>query len=139
MTLTAIIVDDEPLARGLLTAILDDIDGINVVAECKNGFDAIEAVIEHTPDVMFLDIEMPEMDGFDVIQAIQTDILPKVVFTTAYAEYAIEAFRVQALNYVLKPLDDVKIRESVERVKTCLLYTSPSPRDKRQSRMPSSA
>ena len=91
MTLTAIIVDDEPLARGLLTAILDDIDGINVVAECKNGFDAIEAVIEHTPDVMFLDIEMPEMDGFDVIQAIQTDILPKVVFTTAYAEYAIEA------------------------------------------------
>ncbi len=121
MTLTAIIVDDEPLARGLLTAILDDIDGINVVAECKNGFDAIEAVIEHTPDVMFLDIEMPEMDGFDVIQAIQTDILPKVVFTTAYAEYAIEAFRVQALNYVLKPLDDVKIRESVERVKTLLV------------------
>ena len=70
---------------------------------------------------MFLDIEMPEMDGFDVIQAIQTDILPKVVFTTAYAEYAIEAFRVQALNYVLKPLDDVKIRESVERVKTLLV------------------
>jgi len=82
--LTAIIVDDEPLARNLLTAILDEIIGVNIVAECKNGFEAIEAVIEYTPDVMFLDIEMP------------------------------------ALNYVLKPLDDEKIRESVERVKMSL-------------------
>jgi len=118
--LTAIIVDDEPLARNLLTAILDEIIGVNIVAECKNGFEAIEAVIEYTPDVMFLDIEMPEMDGFSVIKAIQTDILPKIIFTTAYAEYAVEAFRVKALNYVLKPLDDEKIRESVERVKMSL-------------------
>jgi len=118
MILTAIIVDDEPLARGLLAAILDDIDGVNIVAQCQNGPEAIEAVIEHTPDVMFLDIEMPQMNGFEVIQAIQADILPKIIFTTAYAEYAVEAFRVQALNYVLKPLDDEKIRESVERVRT---------------------
>lgn len=120
MMLNAIIVDDEPLARSLLAAILADIPDLKIVAECKNGFEAIEAVVAHTPDVMFLDIEMPEMNGFAVIQAIQTDILPKIIFTTAYAEYAVEAFRVQALNYVLKPLDEDKIRESVERVKKSL-------------------
>lgn len=120
MTLTAIIVDDEPLARNLLAAILEDIDEVDVVAQCQNGFEAIEAIIEHVPDMMFLDIEMPEMNGFSVINAIQSDILPKIIFTTAYAEYAVEAFRVQALNYVLKPLDDEKIRESVQRVKIAL-------------------
>ena len=120
MILTAIIVDDEPLARNLLAAILDDIADLKIVAECKNGIEAIEAVVEYTPDVMFLDIEMPEVDGFAVIKAIQTDILPKIIFTTAYAEYAVEAFRVQALNYVLKPLDEDKIRESLERVKRAL-------------------
>lgn len=120
MTLTAIIVDDEPLARSLLAAILGEIEGVNIVAQCRNGLEAIEAVIEHTPDVMFLDIEMPQMNGFEVIQSIQADILPKIVFTTAYAEYAVEAFSVQALNYVLKPLDDKKVYESVQRVKAFL-------------------
>ena len=120
MILTAIIVDDEPLARNLLSAILADIADIKIVAECENGIEAIQAVVEHAPDVMFLDIEMPEVDGFAVIKAIQTDILPKIIFTTAYTEYAVEAFRVQALNYVLKPLDEDKIRESIERVKTAL-------------------
>jgi len=117
MTLTTIIVDDEPLARNLLRAILEEIGDIQVIAECKNGFEAVEAVMRYSPDVMFLDIEMPEMNGFAVINAIQADILPKIIFTTAYAEYAVEAFRVEALNYVLKPLDDQKIRESVKRVK----------------------
>ena len=76
MILTAIIVDDEPLARSLLAAILGDIPNLQIVAECKNGIEAIEVVVEYTPDVMFLDIEMPEVDGFAVIKAIQTDILP---------------------------------------------------------------
>ncbi len=116
-TLTAIIVDDEPLARNLLAVILDDIGGVEVTAQCQNGFEAIDAVMKYKPDVMFLDIEMPEMNGFDVIKSIQSDMLPKVIFTTAYAQYAVEAFRVKALNYVLKPLDDEKIRESIERVK----------------------
>ena len=84
MILTAIIVDDEPLARNLLSAILADIADIKIVAECENGIEAIQAVVEHAPDVMFLDIEMPEVDGFAVIKAIQTDILPKIIFTTAY-------------------------------------------------------
>ena len=120
MSLTAIIVDDEPLARSFLASILDDIEGVQVMAHCQNGFEAVKAVTEHLPDMMFLDIEMPEMNGFDVIKAIQADILPKIVFTTAYAEYAIDAFRVHALNYVLKPLDDEDIRESIKRVTLAL-------------------
>ena len=120
MTLTTIIVDDEPLARSLLSSILEDMEDVHVVAECQNGFEAIQAITEFLPDMVFLDIEMPEMNGFDVINAIQADILPKIIFTTAYAEYAVEAFRVEALNYVLKPLDDEKIRESIERVKSSM-------------------
>jgi len=120
MSFTAVIVDDEPLARSLLTAILQDIGQVEIVASCQNGFEAIEAVATHNPDVMFLDIEMPQMNGFTVIKAIQADRLPEIIFTTAYAQYAVEAFQVQALNYVLKPLDDEQIRESVERVKKAL-------------------
>lgn len=120
MTLRAIIVDDEPLARALLTSILDDIDAVEIVATCANGYEAVEAVLAHAPDMMFLDIEMPEMNGFDVIRAIQSDLLPKIIFTTAYAQYAVEAFRVQAINYVLKPLDDNAIAESVERVRSTM-------------------
>lgn len=120
MSLTAVIVDDEPLARSLLAAILGDIEDVQIVAQCKNGFEAVEAAAQHMPDMMFLDIEMPEMNGFDVIKAIQADILPKIIFTTAYAAYAVDAFAVQALNYVLKPLDDAKIRDSVDRVRLAI-------------------
>jgi len=127
MTLTAIIVDDEPLARNLLEAILEDIGGVEILAICQNGFEAIDSVAKYTPDMMFLDIEMPQMNGFAVIKAIQADILPKIIFTTAYAEHAVEAFRVKALNYVLKPLDDDKIRESIDRVKTALGIGDSSP------------
>lgn len=127
MMLTAIIVDDEPLARSLLAAILEGLENVQVVAHCQNGFEAVEAVIKYKPDVMFLDIEMPEMNGFEVVKAIQADILPKIIFTTAYAEYAVDAFRVKALNYVLKPLDDDEIRESLERVKLALLSEDTQP------------
>lgn len=120
MRLTAVIVDDELLALDLLTAILADYSQVDIVAKCSNGFDAVDAVLHHAPDILFLDIEMPEMTGFDVIRAIQGDIMPKVIFTTAYSQYAVEAFKVQALNYVLKPLDDDKIRESLLRAKDAL-------------------
>lgn len=120
MSIQAIIVDDEPLARALLCSILDDIDDVEILAVCKNGFEAVDAVLSHDPDVMFLDIEMPGMNGFDVINAIQSEILPKIIFTTAYADYAVEAFRVQALNYVLKPLNDDAIKTSILRVKSAL-------------------
>ncbi len=126
MTIRAIIVDDEPLARGLLMAILEDVAGIEVIAQCQNGFEAVEAVLTHTPDVMFLDVEMPEMTGFDVIKAIQSDIMPMIVFTTAYAQYAVEAFRVRALNYVMKPLSEDEIEQSVIRVREALATAAPT-------------
>ena len=120
MSIRVIIVDDEELALNLLSSILTDIEGIELVAQCKNGHEAVEAVMTHSPDVMFLDIQMPEINGFDVIAAIQGDVLPLVIFTTAYAEYAINAFRVQAVDYVLKPLNEDNILESVARAKTLL-------------------
>lgn len=120
MSIRVVIVDDEELALNLLSSILMDIEGIEVVAECKNGHEAVEAVMTHNPDVMFLDIQMPEMNGFDVIAAIQGDIFPLVIFTTAYAEYAVNAFKIQAVDYVLKPLNEDNIAESIERAKTHL-------------------
>ncbi len=120
MSIRVIIVDDEELALNLLSSILMDIEGVEVVAQCKNGHEAVKAVMIHNPDVMFLDIQMPEMNGFDVIAAIQGDVLPLVIFTTAYAEYAINAFKVQAVDYVLKPLNEDNILESVARAKTLL-------------------
>lgn len=116
----AIIVDDEPLARDLLEAILSDIADIEVVEICKNGHEAVEAVMKTAPDVMFLDIEMPGLNGFDVINRLQADIMPKVIFTTAFSDYAIEAFRVNALNYILKPLHEEAVKESLNRVRETL-------------------
>lgn len=120
MTLRVVIVDDEPLALSLLSAILGDVDDVEIVAICQEGREAVEAVLTHEPDILFLDIHMPEMNGFDVIAAIQSDQMPLVIFTTAYAEYAVEAFKVQALDYVLKPLADQAIMDSLERARVTL-------------------
>jgi len=118
--LKIIIVDDEPLARDLLDAILSEIDDVEITAICANGREAIDAVIKHSPDVLFLDIEMPVLSGFDVINALQSDILPKIIFTTAFSHYAIEAFKVNALNYILKPVHEDMVKESLERVRMSL-------------------
>lgn len=120
MSIRVVIVDDEELALNLLASILADIEGIDLVAECRNGREAVEAVSKYNPDVMFLDIQMPEMNGFDVIAAIQGDILPLVIFTTAYAEYAVNAFKIQAVDYVLKPLTEENITESISRARAIL-------------------
>ena len=116
-----VIVDDEPLARDLLEVILSDIKTVEVVAICSNGHQAIDAVITHAPDVLFLDIEMPGLNGFDVIKALQSDILPKIIFTTAYSDYAIEAFKVNAVNYILKPLTEKAVQESLERIEKSMV------------------
>jgi len=120
MTLRIVIVDDEPLALTLLASILDDAVDVELVARCLNGYEAIDAVIEHQPDVLFLDIHMPGLNGFDVISKIQSDIMPLVIFTTAYADYAVEAFQVQAIDYVLKPLEDHMIMTSLERARAAI-------------------
>ena len=124
MTLRVIIADDEPLARCYLATILTERDDVEIVTECENGRQTIDAVLAYRPDVLFLDIQMPGMTGFDVIDNIQSDLLPKIVFTTAYAEFAVEAFKVGAVNYVLKPLEDAQVFESLDRAKT--LMTSKS-------------
>ncbi|WP_440906014.1 LytR/AlgR family response regulator transcription factor [Catenovulum sp. SX2] len=110
-----IIVDDEPLALSLIKAKLSKHPQINIVAECQNGRKALEKIQQHAPDLVFLDIEMPGLNGFDVIQKIQNDLMPLIVFTTAYDQYALNAFDVNAVDYILKPIDEEHIQRAVER------------------------
>jgi two-component system LytT family response regulator len=113
--LNAIIVDDEQLARRGLSLRLQQLPEVDVVAECANGEEALLAVAQHNPDLLFLDIQMPGMDGFDVVEKLQGDDMPLVIFVTAYNEYAVEAFKIHAIDYVLKPVDDDRLHEAVQR------------------------
>lgn len=113
--LTAIIVDDEHLARRGLTVRLQQLPEVDVVAECANGEEALLAVAAHNPDLLFLDIQMPGMDGFAVVERLQGDTMPMVIFVTAYNEYAVDAFKVHAVDYVLKPVEDDRLHEAVQR------------------------
>jgi two-component system LytT family response regulator len=113
--LRTLIVDDEPLALKLIRKHLDKIPEIEIIGECKNGREAFEATMELGPDLMFLDIQMPGMTGFDVVQKLQADVVPLVVFTTAYEQYALEAFDVHAVDYILKPLDVDHLQRAVDR------------------------
>lgn len=113
--LKTIIVDDEPLALGLMRAKLNKFDSINIVTECKNGREAIEAILEHEPDLVFLDIQMPEMNGFEVIHKTQSELTPMIIFATAYEQYALDAFKINAVDYILKPLDDEQLSRAVKR------------------------
>lgn len=114
-TLRTIIVDDESLARRGLAIRLQQIPQVDVVAECTNGLEALNAIAEHSPDLVFLDIQMPGMDGFDVIGHLQSDNMPMIIFVTAFNEYAVDAFKVHAIDYVLKPIDDDRLHEGIER------------------------
>jgi two-component system LytT family response regulator len=114
-TLNAIIVDDESLARRGLALRLQHIPLVDVVAECANGQEALQQIAELSPDLLFLDIQMPGMDGFELISQLQTDNMPMVIFVTAYDQYAVEAFKVHAVDYVLKPIDDDRLHEAIER------------------------
>lgn len=108
-----LIVDDEPPARNLLQEYLDDVDRVEVIGTCGTGREAIEAINEQVPDLVFLDVQMPGLDGFDVLERI--DVLPDVIFSTAYDEYAIEAFDAGAVDYLLKPYSKGRFRKAVER------------------------
>lgn len=114
-SLRAIIVDDESLARRGLALRLQQIPMVDVIAECANGQQALEAIAEHSPDLVFLDIQMPGIDGFEVIRQLQTDNLPMVIFVTAFDQYAVDAFKVHAVDYVLKPIDDDRLHEAIDR------------------------
>ena len=113
--LRTIIVDDEPLARRLMRTMLSDIEDIELVAECRNGREALAAVQGFQPDLMLLDIKMPGMTGFDVVRELQADIMPMVIFCTAYQRYALDAFDLHAVDYLLKPVDEGRLQRAVAR------------------------
>jgi two-component system, LytTR family, response regulator len=109
-----IVVDDEPPARGILLEMLGEHPQFEVVAECANGYEAVKAITAHRPDLLFLDIQMPKLDGFEVLELL--DSRPDVVFVTAYDEYAVRAFEAQALDYLLKPFTRERFAQVLERV-----------------------
>ena len=115
--LRAIVVDDEALARRGLKIRLDQIGGVDVVGECRNGREAVATIATDLPAVVFLDIQMPGMDGFDVVRELQADSMPMIVFVTAFDQYAVNAFDVHAVDYVLKPVDEERLRTAVNRVR----------------------
>ncbi|MBY6212810.1 LytTR family DNA-binding domain-containing protein [Microbulbifer agarilyticus] len=118
--LKTVLVDDEPLALQLLQSLLEDIPDIEVITTCRNGREALNAVATHLPDLLFLDIQMPGMNGFDVIGRLQGDIIPQVIFATAYDHYAVEAFDVNAVDYVLKPMEPERLALAVDRARARL-------------------
>ena len=113
--LKALIVDDDPLALMLLREKLNKYPNISIIAECKNGREAIATTLELAPDLIFLDIKMPEIDGFGVIKKLQTDILPLIIFVTAYKQHAFDAFDVNAVDYIIKPIEDTYLQRAISR------------------------
>jgi len=111
-----ILIDDEPLARSLLAELLEDEKDIEIVASCNDGFEGMKAIQEHQPDLIFLDIQMPKITGFELLELL--DNPPKVIFTTAYDEYALKAFEVNALDYLLKPVSIDRLQKALEKVRT---------------------
>jgi two-component system LytT family response regulator len=114
----ALIVDDESLAREALLVMLSDDPEIEVIAQCRNGKEAVTVIREHSPDVVFLDIQMPEMDGFQVIEEIGAMQMPVTIFVTAYDKHALRAFEAHALDYLLKPFDHDRFDSALQRAKT---------------------
>jgi two-component system, LytTR family, response regulator LytT len=119
MAMNTVIVDDERPARDELVYLLKDLPEINLVAQGKNGLEAIALIREHNPDLVFLDVQMPGLDGFGVIQKlVECKVpIPQIVFATAYDHYAVQAFEVNAVDYVLKPFDKTRVAQAVQRAK----------------------
>src|SRR5438105_6543399 len=119
MPLSAVIVDDEQLARDELAYLLKGVGDVDVVAQGKNGVEAVSLIREHNPDLVFLDVQMPGLDGFGVIKKLldKKIPLPKIVFATAFDQYAVKAFEVNAVDYLLKPFDKKRVTQSVQKAK----------------------
>jgi two-component system, LytTR family, response regulator len=117
MTIRTLVVDDEEWARRRLIAFLRPLADVSVVGECARGVDAVEAIRDLAPDLVFLDVQMPDFDGFEVLQSIGPELMPLVVFATAYDEYAVRAFEAHALDYLLKPFDQDRLTLSVARAR----------------------
>ena len=115
--MNALIVDDEALARRGLKHRLNAIGGVNIVGEARNGREAVKKIRVLSPDLVFLDIQMPGMDGFDVIMELQGETMPTILFVTAFDEFAIKAFEVSAIDYLLKPVEDDRLKEALAKVR----------------------
>lgn len=116
-TIRALIVDDEPLARTIVRKMLERHNEVEILAECENGIEAIEQIESKKPDLVFLDVQMPEVDGFAVIRAVEPGCLPHIIFVTAYDRYALKAFEVHALDYLLKPFDEDRFEAALDRAR----------------------
>lgn len=117
MIFSAIVVDDEEYARDIIRSLLAQDDSIKLLAECGNGAEAIERISEYKPDIVFLDIQMPEVNGFEVIEATREKHNPHYIFTTAYDSFALKAFEVNAIDYLLKPFDDDRFFNALHKAK----------------------
>jgi len=119
MPLSTVIVDDEELARDELTYLLKNAGDVNIVAQGKNGLEAVNLIKEHNPDLVFLDVQMPVLDGFGVIKKLldKKIPLPKIVFATAFDQYAVKAFEVNAVDYLLKPFDKKRVAQSLQKAR----------------------
>jgi len=128
LALSAVIVDDEQLALDELSYLLKSVDDVDVVAQGHNGLDAVNLIKEHSPDVVFLDVQMPGLDGFGVIKKLidRKINLPQIVFATAYDQYAVKAFEVNAVDYLLKPFDKKRVGQAIEKARRKLQGKSPS-------------
>jgi two-component system, LytTR family, response regulator len=113
LKIRALVVDDEPVARDRVVWLLQQQADIELVGECSNGLETVTAIEQLAPDLVFLDVQMPEMDGFEVVRALEAGHVPAVVFVTAYDEYAVRAFEVHALDYLLKPFSSIRFRATL--------------------------
>ncbi len=120
MALSAIIADDESPARNKMVRLLNDIEDVEVVFVAANGLEAFNAILEHKPDVAFLDIEMPGMNGLDVVEQLEMEDMPQIVFATAYNEHAIKAFDLDAVDYLLKPFNAERLQQAIDKIQARL-------------------
>ncbi len=121
-SISAVIIEDEPLGRDLIRELLRGDTEVNVVGECGNGHDALSLIEKKHPDLVFLDVRMPEIDGFDVLARLRRQNAPVVVFVTAYDEYAVRAFEVNAVDYLLKPFDRERFQQALDRAKAQIRF-----------------
>lgn len=118
-----LIADDEPLARAKLTDLLADEPDVEVVAECRDGLETIQSIQQHRPDLVLLDVQMPRVTGMEVIRAVGVDQMPLTILVTAYGDFAVEAFELQAVDYLLKPFDQPRLRHALARARDSLSRT----------------
>lgn len=134
-----VIADDEPPARRLLKRFLDQRDDVVVAAEAGNGRETVDAILASSPDVVFLDVSMPELNGFEVLASLPAELTPLVVFVTAYDEYAVRAFEVNAADYLLKPFEATRVNAAVDRVVAQIYRERDAVADRGQAPVPAIA